>query len=96
MPRRARRTFSLPSEEASYIDALVASGAYGSPREVIRAGLNALRERDSTVERWLRDEVVPVYDAMRSDPGRAVSATEVASALAARHAERVKRSKRGI
>jgi antitoxin ParD1/3/4 len=96
MPRRAKRTFSLPPEEASYIDALVASGAYGSSGEVIRAGLHALRERDSTVERWLRDEVVPVCDAMQSDPGRAVSATEVAAAIDARHADRVKRPKRVI
>jgi antitoxin ParD1/3/4 len=96
MPPRAKRTFSLPPEEASYIDTLVTSGAYGSPREVIRAGLKALRERDSPIERWLRDEVVPVYDAMRSDPRRAVPAAEVAAAIGARHTDRVKRSKRGI
>ena len=96
MPRRARRTFSLPPEEASYIDALVASGAYGSSHEVIQAGLNALRERDSAVERWLRDEVVSVYNAMRSDPRRTVSATEVGAAIGARHADRVKRPKRGV
>jgi antitoxin ParD1/3/4 len=96
MPRRADRTFSLSSEEVRYIDALVASGAYGSPSEVIRAGLTALRERDSKIEDWLRDEVVPVYDAMRSDPGRALSIGDVASAIDARHADRVKRPKRGV
>ena len=73
-----------------------AHATYASPREVIRAGLKALKERDSAVERWLRNEVVPVYDAMRSDPGRAVPAAEVAVAVAARHADRVKRTKRGI
>jgi antitoxin ParD1/3/4 len=96
MPRRAERTVSLSSEEARYIDALVASGVYRSAREVIRAGLDALRERDSTIERWLRDQVVPVYDAMRSDPGRAVSVAEVGAAIDARHADRVKRPKRGV
>ena len=95
MPHRAKRTFSLPAEEASYIDALVASGAYASANEVVRAGLQALRERDSTVERWLWEEVVPVYDAMRSDPGRAVSTADVAAAIRDRHAERIKRTKRG-
>jgi antitoxin ParD1/3/4 len=70
MSRQAKRTFSLLPEEASHIDALVASSAYGSPSEVIRAGLNALRDRDLTAERWLRDEVVPVYDAVRSDPSQ--------------------------
>jgi antitoxin ParD1/3/4 len=47
MPHRAKPTFSLLAEEASYIDALVASGAYASANEVVRAGLQALRERDS-------------------------------------------------
>ena len=96
MPRRADRTFSLPREEARYIDALVAPGAYRSPREVIRAGLNALRERYSTIERWLRDQVVPVHDAMHSDPDRALSVAEVAAAIDTRHADRVKRPKRGV
>ena len=94
MPHRAKPTFSLLAEEASYIDALVASGAYASANEVVR-GLQALRERDSTVERWLREEVVPVYDAMRSDPGRAMSAVDVAASIGSRHAERMKRTKRG-
>lgn len=94
MPERAKRTFSLSAEEASFVDTLVASGAYTSRSEVVRAGLQALRERTSSVERWLQQQVVPVYDAMRSDPGRAVSASEVAAAIRARHAERVTR-KRG-
>jgi antitoxin ParD1/3/4 len=96
MPGRAKQTCSLLPEEASYIDALVASGAYGSPSDVVRAGLRALREGDSELERRLRDEVVPVYDAMQSDPGRAGPATELAAPLRARNAEHVKRAKRGI
>ena len=95
MPGRAKRTFTLPPEEVHYIDALVASGTYRSPSEVVQAGLHALRERGSTVDQWLREQVVPVYDAMHSDPDRAVAAAEVAAAIRARHAERLKRSKRG-
>src|SRR3977135_1488839 len=62
-----KRTFSLPAEQADYIDALVASGTYASASEVVRAGLRALQERDAAVERWLREGVVPVYDAMKAD-----------------------------
>ncbi len=45
--------------------------------EVIRAGLRALQERDAAVDRWLRDEVVPIAAAMQADPGRAISADRV-------------------
>lgn len=95
MADRETRTVRLPAEQARYIDSLVASGAYASASEVVRAGLQALQERDAAIDRWLREEVVPVYDAMQSNPGRAVSSGQFAAAIDARHAERLKRRKRG-
>jgi antitoxin ParD1/3/4 len=89
-----KRTISLPTEQASYIDALVASGGYASASEVVRAGLRALQERDAAVERWLRDEVVPVYDTMQADPSRGRSAEQVAERLRARHEQRLKKTPR--
>jgi antitoxin ParD1/3/4 len=94
MSAAEKRTFSLPADQASYIDTLVASGAYASASEVVRAGLRALQERDAVVELWLREEVAPVYDSMQSDPGRGLSADEVLGAIRARHAARVKKAKR--
>jgi antitoxin ParD1/3/4 len=85
-----KRTVSLPAEQASYIDAQVATGAYASASEVVRAGLRALQERDAAVERWLREEVAPTYDAMRADPARAVPADRVLQNLRARHAKQLK------
>lgn len=96
MSAQEKRTFTLSAEQARYIDALVASGAYTSASEVVDAGLRALQERDASLERWLREEVVPVYDAMQREPGRAVSGDEVLAAIRARRAERLKRSERGI
>jgi antitoxin ParD1/3/4 len=90
-----KRTFSLPAEQARYIDSLVASGSYASASEVVRAGLRALQERDAAVERWLRDEVVPVYDAMQADPKRGVPADKVMATIRAHHAARLKVRKRG-
>ena len=84
----AKRTVSLPEEQTAYIDGLVASGAFASTSEVVRAGLRALREREAVVDRWLEREVVPVYDAMRDDPTRAVPLDAAMDALRARHAAR--------
>ena len=96
MPATEKRTFSLPAQQASYIDTLVASGAYASASEVVRAGLRVLQERDVAIERWLREEVVPVYEAMKANPERGVSADAVRAALRIRHMERVKKVKRGL
>lgn len=85
-----KKTVSLPEEHAAFIDQLVASGVYASASEVVRAGLRALRERDAAVERWLREEVVPVYDAMHADPGRGIGIDEVFNTIRAKHAERLK------
>ena len=89
MPSPEKRTFSLPVEQAGYIDALVASGAYASGSEVVQAGLRALQARDAAVERWLREDVAETYDAMTADPGRGIPAEEVLAAVRARHADRV-------
>jgi antitoxin ParD1/3/4 len=88
-----KRTISLPADQAAFIDAKVQAGDYASVSEVVRAGLRALKERDEAVERWLQDEVAPVYDAMRADPGRAVTINDAFENVRARHAERLKDAK---
>jgi len=95
MPSPEKRTFSLPTEQADYIDTLVTSGTYASGSEVVRAGLRALQERDAAVEKWLREEVVAVYDAMQLDPGRAISGKQVFATIRARHSDRLKKKRRG-
>ena len=90
MTRISKRTFSLPAEQAAYIDAKVSSGAYASGSEVVRAGLRALQERDAAFERWLREEVVPAYDATMDDPSSRLSAKAVFSEARARYSARRK------
>ena len=51
MAATAKRTFSLPDEQAKFIDKQVKSGGYASGSEVVRAGLRALQERDAAIER---------------------------------------------
>ncbi len=83
MPPADKRTISLPRELAAYVDGLVATGAYASASEVMRAGLRALQEREGAMNSWLRDEVVPVAATMQVDPSRAIAAEDVFDALRA-------------
>ncbi len=91
MPSPKKRTFSLPVEQSSYIDTPVATGTYASGSEVVRAGLRALQERDTAVEKWLREEVVEVCDAMRSNAGRAIPAEQVFATIRTRHTDNLKK-----
>ena len=64
--------------------------AYG---ERLRVRLPAKRVPDA-VERWLREEVAPAYDAMQADSSRAISVDQVFQNLRDHHAKRLK-AKRG-
>ncbi len=86
MAASAKRTFSLPVEQSRYIDKLVDAGVYATSSEVIRSGLRALQERDAAVERWLREEVVPVAAAMQADPSAAIPIDDVFDEIRALHA----------
>jgi putative addiction module CopG family antidote len=76
---------TLPIEMAAQVRAKVAAGEYASESEVIRDGLRALQAREKAVESWLRNEIAPVYDALKSDPAQARSIDDVKATLAAEH-----------
>ena len=92
MSSAKEKTFTLSAAEVEQIDSLVKSGAYPSADEVISAALQALDERDATVEQWIREEVAPVYDAYHADPSRGIPAEEVFNNLRAHHAARTQKS----
>jgi antitoxin ParD1/3/4 len=50
MPTALKRTISLPPQQAEYVDSLVASGAYADESEVVKAGVEALRDREAALE----------------------------------------------
>ncbi len=84
---RSTQQFSvtLPHEMASMVRDKVSSGEYASESEVIREGLRALQAREKAMEKWLRDEVAPAYDAMKADPKRGRSAAQVRASLSVAH-----------
>ncbi|WHO71093.1 type II toxin-antitoxin system ParD family antitoxin [Rhizobium sp. BT03] len=69
-------SITLPIEMAEMVKAKVASGEYATESEVIRDGLRTLAARDAAVERWLREDVAPVYDELKAHPERSVSLEE--------------------
>ena len=89
MSHAAKRTISLPPEQAAFVDDMVASGRFASASDVVGAGLRALQDRDDAVERWLREEAAPAYDALLADPARAFSREQVLERLHSHHASRV-------
>lgn len=78
-----KHTISLSTEQGRYIDRLVKSGAYASASEVVRAGLDALEERDETEESWLKTGAVTAYDQLEADPDSAIPAKQIFSEVRA-------------
>lgn len=76
-------SITLPNEMAETVRAKVASGEYATESEVIRDGLRVLLARDRAVEDWLRQDVAAAYDALKTDPSRAVGVDVVKARLAA-------------
>jgi antitoxin ParD1/3/4 len=70
---------------AEVVKSKVAAGQYATESEVIRDGLRVLLARDRAMESWLHDQVGPAYDALKADPARAVTATQLRATLAAEH-----------
>ncbi|NBB48800.1 type II toxin-antitoxin system ParD family antitoxin [Rhizobium sp. CRIBSB] len=68
MSKSASLTITLPDDMADLVRAKVASGEFGNEIDVVAEGLRALVEKDLEAERWLRDDVAPVYDAYKADP----------------------------
>jgi antitoxin ParD1/3/4 len=81
-------SITLPNEMAEFVRDKVARGDYASDSEVLRDALRVLRERDRAVEGWLRDQVVPTAQALRDNPGRALSADQLRAELKKSRARR--------
>jgi antitoxin ParD1/3/4 len=81
---RSTQQFSvtLPHEMAQMVKEKVAGGEYASESEVVRDGLRALQARDRAMEKWLIETAIPAIDALKADPSRARSPSDVRKTLA--------------
>ena len=77
MADTTKHMIDLAAEQAAYVGAKVDSGVFASVSEVVGAGLATQQERDVAIERWLQDEVLPVYQSVNADPTRAIQIDQV-------------------
>ncbi len=85
MEATVQMKISLPNDLAETVRNMVRAGEYASESEIVREGLRALLARDRAFDHWLRSEVAPACDALRADPGRAVTVEHVRERLALEH-----------
>ena len=86
MPRinSTQLSISLPREQADMVQALVDSGEYAGVSAVISDSLRALKARNAAIDKWLHEEVVPAYQALRDNPASGMSVNEARATYARR------------
>jgi putative addiction module CopG family antidote len=77
MPEDRQLVVTVPHKLAEFMQRKIASGKYAGESEVISEGLAILEDREQTIERWLREEVVPAQQAMEADPSRGIPVASV-------------------
>jgi antitoxin ParD1/3/4 len=78
-------SITLPNEMADIVKTKVSAGEYATESEVIRDGLRILMARDRAMENWLSQKVGTAYDAIKADPGRAITIDKIRAMLAVEH-----------
>jgi putative addiction module CopG family antidote len=79
-------SITLPLDMAEVVADKIRSGGYASVSEVVRDGVRALIERDTAIERWLREEVVAGHQEYLEDPSKGVPADAVLNRIKSRRA----------
>ena len=90
MPTGRQLVVTLPPELVDLVQRKVASGEYADESAVIAESLELLEDREEGLERWLREEIVPVCHALEADPSSGISSSELLASLEAARRERQK------
>jgi len=91
MPRTSRPITVTLGELQEKVDARVASGAYASASEVMRAAIRALDREEAAAQDWLTRAV----DEALADPRPSISIEEAFARVRAHHAARMKAEENG-
>jgi putative addiction module CopG family antidote len=83
-------SITLPNDMAEMVKSKIRSGEYASESEVVRDGLRIMMTRDRIIENWLQNQVLPAYDALKSNPSCAVTVEHVRNRLASEDKNRTK------
>jgi antitoxin ParD1/3/4 len=81
MSKVEKRTFSITTQQAEFIDRKVAEGVYASGSEIIREGLRAIKAREERIERWIVEEIIPAYEEWKANPDDVYTTEEVFDAV---------------
>jgi Arc/MetJ-type ribon-helix-helix transcriptional regulator len=67
------------SDEAAieFVRGKVSSGEYASEADVVREGIDALKQVAEERERWEREVLLPAYERYKADPSTGVPIEEV-------------------
>lgn len=74
----------VPADIAEAMRARVRSGRYASESEAVAAALAAFDDEDDDLDAWLRSEVVPAVDEIRSGTATLLTSDEVRDRLGIR------------
>ena len=93
MEATRRLEIELPEDLAAFVEAEVGTGRFADRSEAVASALTLMREQDEDaadpdVETWLREVVVPRYQAWKASGEPAMTVDEVLVSLARRRAER--------
>jgi len=83
-------TITLSPEISRRVRRKIDENGYVDAEDVIQDALDALEPNDPELERWLREEVVPVCEELDRDPGQVLTLDESGEALKAEYARFLK------
>ena len=85
-----KREIELSDEDVAFIDSQVEAGK-SDANAVVSAAIKMLREEETFIDRWVREEVIPTYELWKAGLEAEYTVDEVFQKLARRREARADR-----